>query len=84
MVRRNVGKTTNIGGSEPLKKETGAAISSPDTKKSQIFLHARHRETNTKLGFRSLNATGLTEYSRTTVLIYGETSSGQDLHRAGP
>ena len=40
------------GGSEPLMK----AIGGGGTKKSQIFLHARHRITNTKLGLISLNA----------------------------
>ena len=39
------------GGSEPLKKAIGA-----DTKNLNFFLHARHRETNTKLGLRSSNA----------------------------
>ena len=46
------------GGSESLKKAIGAAKrqSSPDIKNSQIFLHASHRETNTKLGLHSSNA----------------------------
>ena len=34
----------------------GKPFGSPDTKKSQILLHARHRPTNTKLGLRFLNA----------------------------
>ena len=34
----------------------GKPFGSPDTKKSQILLHARHRQINTKLGLRFSNA----------------------------
>ena len=40
------------GGSEPLKKAIGAA----KRQSTNFFLHARHRETNTKLRLRSSNA----------------------------
>ena len=48
------------GGSEPLKIAIrggggGGANGSPDTKKSQILLHARQRATNTRLGRRFSN-----------------------------
>ena len=44
------------GGSEPLKKQYGRPNSSPDTKQLSTFLHARHRETNSKFEVRSSNA----------------------------
>ena len=39
------------GGSEPLKKAIAAAKRQSVHQKSQIFLHAKHRDINTKLGF---------------------------------
>ena len=45
------------GRSEPPEKAIGVAKRQSGHQKSQIFLHARHRATNTKLGLRSSNAT---------------------------
>ena len=46
------------GGGEPLKKKRGQ-MAVRTLKKSQFFLHAKHRATNTKLGLRSLKAKNL-------------------------
>ena len=43
-----------------LKKAIGQPNESRNTKKSQIFLHARHRVTNTKLGLHPLNTISIT------------------------
>ena len=52
------------GGSDPLKKAIGGdqmAVWTP--KRSKLFLHARHRATDTKLGLRSSNAITNTLYT---------------------
>ena len=48
------------GGSEPLKKAIGWPLGSSDTKNFHIFLHTRHRATNTKLGLHFSNAMRIT------------------------
>ena len=46
-----------LGGTEPLKKSNRGGQTAVRTPKiSQLFLHARHKASNTKLGMRSSNA----------------------------
>ena len=47
-----------FGRSEPCKK-LGAAKQQSGHQQSQIFLHARHRATNMKLGLHSINVINL-------------------------